>query len=44
MDNSSLAEQIPVTGQKRTHEMRAKELEPKLSSKKDWFDFLENNL
>jgi len=44
MDPSSLAEQIPASGEKRTHNMRAKELEPKLSSKKDWFDFLENNL
>ena len=44
MDPSSLGEQIIASGEKRTNNMRAKDLEPKLSSKKDWFEFMENNL
>ena len=39
-----LKQQFGEVGQRRTHDMRATEIEGKLSSKKDWYMFLEQHL
>ena len=41
---NELKEQFGQIGQRKTNDMRATEIESKLSSKKDWYMFLEQNL
>ena len=41
---SSLGDIKDQIGRPRTYEMRESTIEPKLSSKKDWFTFLEQHL
>ena len=41
---SSLQDIKDQIGKKRTHEMHESEIEGKLSSKRDWYQFLEQHL
>ena len=41
---SSLEDQIPAAGVKRTQSMRPSEIMGKLSSKRDWYTYLEQHL
>ena len=41
---SSLTDQIPAVGERRTQAMRPSEIMGKLSSKRDWYTYLEQHL
>ena len=44
MSDTDMAQAQEQIGEKRTHQMRMEDINSKLSSKDDWYKFLEQNL